>query len=183
MAKSEMIRARVEPALKHEAEAVLDKLGMTPTEAITLFYKQVTLYRGLPFPVRYSRMPRRARRFGRRAAATTSRPSGPSAAWASDDPFALSRLDAPRCAAAGDFARTSSARSAAARTSTTSLPRLNCLPSDGALAGRRIGAHKLSGEWSGVWECHIEPDWLLIYAVTDEEVLLIRTGTHADQFT
>jgi DNA-damage-inducible protein J len=52
MAKSEMIRARVEPALKHRAEAVLDKLGMTPTEAITLFYKQVTLYRGLPFPVR-----------------------------------------------------------------------------------------------------------------------------------
>jgi DNA-damage-inducible protein J len=31
---------------------VLDKLGMTPTEAITLFYKQVKLYRGLPFPVR-----------------------------------------------------------------------------------------------------------------------------------
>ncbi len=52
MAKSKMIRARVEPGLKHDAEAVLDKLGMTPTEAITLFYKQVTLYRGLPFPVR-----------------------------------------------------------------------------------------------------------------------------------
>jgi DNA-damage-inducible protein J len=52
MAKSKMIRARVEPGLKHQAEAVLDKLGMTPTEAITLFYKQVTLYRGLPFPVR-----------------------------------------------------------------------------------------------------------------------------------
>lgn len=43
-------------------------------------------------------------------------------------------------------------------------------------------AHKLSGEWSGVWECHIEPDWLLIYAVTDAEILLIRTGTHADLF-
>jgi mRNA interferase YafQ len=42
--------------------------------------------------------------------------------------------------------------------------------------------HKLSGEWRGVWECHIEPDWLLIYAVMDEEVLLIRTGTHADLF-
>ena len=52
MAKSKMIRARVEPELKHDAEAVLNKLGMTPTEAITLFYKQVTLYRGLPFPVR-----------------------------------------------------------------------------------------------------------------------------------
>jgi mRNA interferase YafQ len=44
-------------------------------------------------------------------------------------------------------------------------------------------AHRLSGEWSGVWECHIEPDWLLIYVVTDEEILLIRTGTHADLFT
>jgi len=43
--------------------------------------------------------------------------------------------------------------------------------------------HKLSGEWSGVWECHIERDWLLIYVVTDEEVLLIRTGSHADLFT
>ncbi len=52
MAKTKMIRARVEPGLKHDAETVLDKLGMTPTEAITLFYKQVTLYRGLPFPVR-----------------------------------------------------------------------------------------------------------------------------------
>jgi DNA-damage-inducible protein J len=52
MAKSETIRARVEPGLKHKAEAVLHRLGMTPTEAITLFYKQVTLHRGLPFPVR-----------------------------------------------------------------------------------------------------------------------------------
>lgn len=43
--------------------------------------------------------------------------------------------------------------------------------------------HRLSGEWSTVWECHIEPDWLLIYTVTDEEVLLIRTGTHDDLFT
>jgi mRNA interferase YafQ len=42
--------------------------------------------------------------------------------------------------------------------------------------------HKLSGEWKGVWECHIEPDWLLIYDVTDKEVLLIRTGTHSDLF-
>jgi mRNA interferase YafQ len=43
--------------------------------------------------------------------------------------------------------------------------------------------HRLSGEWSGVWECHIEPDWLLIYIVTGQEVLLIRTGSHADLFS
>jgi mRNA interferase YafQ len=42
--------------------------------------------------------------------------------------------------------------------------------------------HKLSGEWKGVWECHIDPDWLLIYDVTPAEVLLIRTETHSDLF-
>jgi mRNA interferase YafQ len=42
--------------------------------------------------------------------------------------------------------------------------------------------HKLSGEWGKVWECHIEPDWLVIYTITDKEILLIRTGTHADLF-
>jgi mRNA interferase YafQ len=42
--------------------------------------------------------------------------------------------------------------------------------------------HQLSGAWNGVWECHIEPDWLLIYRVTADEVLLIRTGTHTDLF-
>lgn len=52
MPKTEMIRARVEPSLKGEAEAVFAALGMTPTQAITLFYRQVTLQRGLPFPVR-----------------------------------------------------------------------------------------------------------------------------------
>ncbi len=52
MAKTEMIRARVEPVLKHDAETVFSTLGLSPTEAITLFYKQVTLQHGLPFEVR-----------------------------------------------------------------------------------------------------------------------------------
>jgi len=42
--------------------------------------------------------------------------------------------------------------------------------------------HLLHGEWKGYWECHIAPDWLLIYKVTDDEVILARTGTHADLF-
>ena len=42
--------------------------------------------------------------------------------------------------------------------------------------------HKLSGNYSDKSECHIEPDWLLIYEVTDELVILYRTGTHADLF-
>ena len=42
--------------------------------------------------------------------------------------------------------------------------------------------HPLHGEWHSYWDCHIEPDWLLIYAVTDDAVHLMRTGTHADLF-
>lgn len=52
MAKTDMIRARVEPALKDEAEAVFSQLGLSATEAIRLFYKQVTLQHGLPFAVK-----------------------------------------------------------------------------------------------------------------------------------
>ena len=47
-----MIRARVDPVLKEEVEDVLEQLGLSPTEAITLFYQQVKLRQGLPFEVR-----------------------------------------------------------------------------------------------------------------------------------
>ena len=52
MAKTEMIRARVEPELKSQAEEVFSELGLSATEAITLFYTQITLHRGLPFAVK-----------------------------------------------------------------------------------------------------------------------------------
>jgi DNA-damage-inducible protein J len=52
MAKTETVRARVEPELKRDAEAVLRKIGLTPSEAITLFLTQVKLTDGLPFPLR-----------------------------------------------------------------------------------------------------------------------------------
>ena len=42
--------------------------------------------------------------------------------------------------------------------------------------------HNLSGNYSGYRECHIEPDWLLIYKQTEDELRLDRTGTHADLF-
>jgi mRNA interferase YafQ len=42
--------------------------------------------------------------------------------------------------------------------------------------------HVLVGQYKGVRECHIEPDWLLIYELAQNEVVLIRTGTHADLF-
>jgi mRNA interferase YafQ len=42
--------------------------------------------------------------------------------------------------------------------------------------------HVLVGQYKGTRECHIEPDWLLIYELAHSEVVLIRTGTHADLF-
>ncbi len=46
----------------------------------------------------------------------------------------------------------------------------------------RYRDHPLLGGYRGARECHIEPDWLLIYEVTEEELVLIRTGSHADLF-
>ena len=42
--------------------------------------------------------------------------------------------------------------------------------------------HMLTGDWKGIWDCHIEPDWLLLYEVSESEVTLYRTGTHSDLF-
>ena len=43
-------------------------------------------------------------------------------------------------------------------------------------------AHNLTGNYAGYRECHVEPDWLLIYQQTETELLLYRTGTHSDLF-
>jgi mRNA interferase YafQ len=42
--------------------------------------------------------------------------------------------------------------------------------------------HKLGGNWIGRRDCHIEPDWVIIYKLTEDELLLERTGTHSDLF-
>ncbi|MCF6268994.1 MAG: type II toxin-antitoxin system RelB/DinJ family antitoxin [Melioribacteraceae bacterium] len=49
MPKSAMICARVEPALKESVEKIFKSLGLSTTEAITLFYEQVKLNRSIPF--------------------------------------------------------------------------------------------------------------------------------------
>lgn len=42
--------------------------------------------------------------------------------------------------------------------------------------------HPLKGSWAGYRDCHIEPDWLLIYKIEDSIIRFERTGTHADLF-
>ncbi len=45
-------------------------------------------------------------------------------------------------------------------------------------------AHKLTGQYSGSWECHIMPDWLLVWEQHNDELVLVmtNTGTHSDLF-
>ena len=44
--------------------------------------------------------------------------------------------------------------------------------------------HELSGNWAGHRECHIQPDWLLIYRIEDDDLILVltRTGSHSDLY-
>ncbi len=42
--------------------------------------------------------------------------------------------------------------------------------------------HPLSGKWKNYRECHIAPDWLLIYKITSDTLILVRTGSHSELF-
>ena len=44
--------------------------------------------------------------------------------------------------------------------------------------------HKLSGKYSDCWECHIKPDWLMIWKQYDDELIMMfmNTGSHSDLF-
>lgn len=46
----------------------------------------------------------------------------------------------------------------------------------------RYRDHALTGNWIGHRDCHIQPDWVLIYKITDDTLILERTGTHSDLF-
>jgi mRNA interferase YafQ len=46
----------------------------------------------------------------------------------------------------------------------------------------RCKDHSLSGDWKHFRDCHIEPDWLLIYKIDGDDLHLVRTGTHSDLF-
>ena len=46
----------------------------------------------------------------------------------------------------------------------------------------RYKDHPLGGDWKHYRDCHIEPDWLLIYKIDGDDLHLVRTGTHSDLF-
>ncbi len=53
---------------------------------------------------------------------------------------------------------------------------------EGHLLEAKYRDHQLSGNWKGHRDCHIEPDWMLIYKIADDDLYLERTGSHSDLF-
>ena len=53
---------------------------------------------------------------------------------------------------------------------------------DGQTLLEKYRDHQLTGNWKGYRECHIEPDWLLVYKIYESKLILslVRTGTHSD---
>ena len=60
---------------------------------------------------------------------------------------------------------------------------MRLLAANGSLPAK-YRPHKLSGKLQGVWECHIEPDWLMTWEQSDTQLtlLFLQTGTHSDLF-
>jgi len=58
------------------------------------------------------------------------------------------------------------------------------LLSNGEQLDKRYCKHVLTGRYEGLYECHIKPDWLLIYMIDEENkvITLVRTGSHSDLF-
>ena len=64
----------------------------------------------------------------------------------------------------------------------TKLREVMLLLIDGSPLPARLKDHPLGGDWKHFRDCHIEPDWLLFYKIDDDDLHLVRTGTHSDLF-
>ncbi len=62
------------------------------------------------------------------------------------------------------------------------LKKVTLLLENGTALPEKYKNHKLTGNYKGYWECHIEPDWLLVYKKLNKTFFLARTGTHSDLF-
>ncbi|MGH9587489.1 MAG: type II toxin-antitoxin system YafQ family toxin [Acidobacteriaceae bacterium] len=62
------------------------------------------------------------------------------------------------------------------------LRQLILLLAEGGSLPARYRDHALSGDWKHHRDCHIEPDWLLLYKIDGNDLYLVRTGSHSDLF-
>ncbi len=61
---------------------------------------------------------------------------------------------------------------------------IEILEQNGTLPATPYKTHKLKGKYTGLWEAHLLPDWLIVWSINNKEItiLLTHTGTHSDLF-
>ena len=73
-------------------------------------------------------------------------------------------------------------KAAKRRKDLSKLRKIVTLLAAGKILDAKYRDHSLIGQWQPARDCHIEPDWVLIYTVTESTLRLERTGTHSDLF-
>ena len=62
------------------------------------------------------------------------------------------------------------------------LKRIVSLLANGKSLDASCKDHSLTGKWKPSRDCHVEPDWILIYTIDEDNLILERTGSHSDLF-
>ena len=170
--KNAMIRARVSEELKAQAEAIMEAVGINPTQAITMFYKQLVLHRGLPFDVR---VPNHVTLAAMESDDLTTY-SSPEAMFDDLDGWSIYQQKITS-QFKKDYKK--------AKKQNKDLELLKKVMSD-LIAGKaleeRFKDHVLLGNWKPHRECHIQPAWLLIYRIEADTIIFVRAGSHAELF-
>ena len=155
----------LDPELKRSSQELFADLGIDLSTAITLFLKQSLRVQGLPFVV------------------TRENPNAETAAALNE--YAEMKAHPEKYKRYASFRFKKDLKLAARRG--LPLDELNTVV-DWLAAGQalpnRNRDHALTGDYIGFRECHIRPDWLLVYRVDGDalELFLFRTGTHSDLF-
>jgi YafQ family addiction module toxin component/addiction module RelB/DinJ family antitoxin len=175
MAKTSTIRARIEPTLKEDVEKLFKKMGLSTTEAINLFYRQVKLRNGLPFNVVIPN--KTTEKVFKDTDANRNLIRCEDAEDMFDKLGIWMRIPSYTKQFAKDLKRMEQ-RGKPPEKIKNIIKKLV----DEERLDVNYKDHKLIGNYKGRRECHVEPDWLLIYKIIDSEIIFERTGTHSDLF-
>lgn len=175
---------RIETNTKKQANELFATLGMDMSGAVNIFLNQCILRGGIPFQIevpRYGRDTEEAIAEARKLLHDNHAPTYHSmaeyhAALAGDDQMYGIRITSK-------YAKSYKRMRKRGMDMSLLDDVVDCLR-QGKLLAPKYKDHALSGNYKGFRECHIKPDWLLVYAIDKDVLVLVLsdTGTHADIF-
>jgi mRNA interferase YafQ len=173
--KTASARALIDPKIKKEAEAILNELGLSVSKSFELYYRQIIAHRGLPFELQ---IPNKKTM---KAIENSRQGKGKSFSSANElyDDLGIWSMRSIRRDT--QFKRDVK-RLKKQYKDFEKLKAIIQLLVEGQKLPPKTKDHRLKGTLKDCRECHIEPDWLLIYRIEGSELCLVRTGSHADLF-